>query len=94
MYLVLFLDQHEYKFNVSLHSSLAAAVAAYEALLQCFVLKPGATLPPKAIWGELDFEKYHDNFVDDCGENPHVYRIRCDGELGEEIHLSDLAAAA
>lgn len=93
MYLVLFLDQHNYEFNVSLYPNLAAAVAAYEALLRRFVLKPGATLPPKAIWGELGWEKHHDNFVDDCGENPHVYRIQCDGELGEEIHLSDLATA-
>jgi hypothetical protein len=93
MYLVLFLDANNYEFNVSLHSSLAAAVAAYEALLQRFILKPGETLPPKAIWGELSWEKYHDNFVDDCGENPHVYQIQCDGKLGEEIHLSDLAAA-
>ena len=53
MYLVLFLDQHSYEFNVSLYPNLAAAVAAYEALLRRFVLKPGETLPPKAIWGEL-----------------------------------------
>jgi len=84
MYLVLFLDQHNYEFNVSLHSSLAAAEAAFEALMRRFVIAPGETLPPKATWVGL---------CDRCGENPHLYRIECDGELGEEIHLSDLAAA-
>jgi hypothetical protein len=84
MYLVLFLDQRNYKFNISLHSTFEAAEAAYEALLQRFILKPGAALPPKATWAEL---------CDRDGENPHLYRIECDGELGEEIHLSDLAAA-
>lgn len=87
MYLTLFLDQHNYEFNVSLHSSLAAAEAAFEALMRKFVIAPGETLPPRTAWGGL---------CDDCGENPHLYRIECDGELGEEIFLGtseDLATA-
>jgi hypothetical protein len=31
--------------------------------------------------------------ADDYGEGPHLYRIECDGEVGKEICLSDLAAA-
>jgi hypothetical protein len=84
MYLVLFLDQSNYEFNVSLHSSLTAAEAAFEALMRRFVIKPGETLPPKATWVGL---------CDNYGENPHLYRIQCDGEPGEEIRLSDLATA-
>ena len=82
MYVVLFLDQNNYEFIVSLHSSLPRAEAAYEALLRRFVVKPCETLPPKASWGGL---------FDGCGESPHVYRIECDGKPGEEISLSDLA---
>jgi hypothetical protein len=66
MYVVLFLDQTNYEFIVSLHSSLPRAEAAYEALLRRFVVKPGETLPPKASWSGL---------FDDSGESSHVYRI-------------------
>jgi hypothetical protein len=79
MYLTLFLDQHRYAFNVALHSSREAAEAAFVDLLRKFVIAPGETLPPKATWVGL---------CDDCGENPHLFRIECDGSLGEEIHLS------
>ena len=78
MYVVLFLDQTNYEFIVSLHSSLPRAEAAYEALLRRFVVKPGETLPPKASWSGL---------FDDCGESPHVYRIEYDGKPGEEIRV-------
>ena len=70
MYLTLFLDQHNYAFNVSLHSSLKAAEAAFEALMRKFVIAPGENLPPRAKWVGL---------CDDCGENPHLFRIECDG---------------
>jgi hypothetical protein len=40
MYLVLFLDQHNYEFNPSLHASRTEAEAAYKALLQRFDCKP------------------------------------------------------
>jgi hypothetical protein len=86
MYLVLFFDQCNYEFNPSLHSSLPNAEAAYAALLRKFIIKPGETLPPKARWNASEL-------FDDCGEGPHVYRIECGGKLGEEIFLSDLAAA-
>jgi hypothetical protein len=72
MYVTLFFDQHNYEFNISLHSSRARAEAQYKTLLRHFWVKP--------------------NVGDDCGEAPHLYQIECDGELGEEIHLSDLAA--
>jgi hypothetical protein len=86
MYLVLFLDQWNgnYEFHVSLHSSLPRAEAAYDAFVRRFCLKPGETLPPKTSWGKL---------FDRCGENPHVYRIECDGKPGEEISISDLTTA-
>ena len=78
MYLTLFLDQHRYAFNVALHSSREAAEAAFVDLLRKFVIAPGETLPPKATWVGL---------CDDCGENPHLFRIGCGGEVGEEIFL-------
>jgi hypothetical protein len=103
MYLVVFLDTQEgnYEFNVSLHSSLPKAEAAYEALLRRFVFNPvnarhvarmygrtaPETLPPKAIWTSPNCDLY-----DHCGEEPHIYRIKCD-EPAEEISVSDLAAA-
>ena len=30
---------------------------------------------------------------DHCGEEPHIYRIECDGNPGEEISVSNCAAA-
>jgi hypothetical protein len=39
MYLVLFLDQHNYEFNPSLHASREEAEACYRALLQHFGCK-------------------------------------------------------
>ena len=47
MYLVLFLDQDAYQFVMSLHSTRAAAEAAFEALLRRFVIEDGEALPPK-----------------------------------------------
>jgi hypothetical protein len=87
MYSVLYLEQTNYRFIVSLHSTLAAAEAAFEALLRRFVIANGETLPPKADWSEL-FDEY--------GESPHLYKIECDGKPAEEISLSnseDLATA-
>jgi hypothetical protein len=87
MYLVLFFDQNNYRFITSLHSTLPAAEAAFEDLLRHFVVVNGEPLPPKARWREL---------CDDCGENPHIYKIECDAEPAEEISLSgseDLATA-
>jgi hypothetical protein len=86
MYLTIFLDQHAYKFNVSLHASLPTAEAAFEALTRKFVIAPGETLPPKSSWGGL---------CDDCGESVHLFRIELDGTPGEEIFLGsseDLAS--
>src|SRR5262245_57111957 len=79
MYIVLFLDQSSYEFNVTLHPTRASAEAAYKALLRRFEVKP---LP--GCGGAL---------ADDCGEAPHVYQIAADGKLGEEIDLSGLATA-
>ena len=70
MYLVLFLDQRNYEFITSLHSSLPSAKSAYRALLLRFGVKPG-----------------------ESEEEPHIYRIECDGKPGEEISpISTLAA--
>jgi hypothetical protein len=85
MYLVLFFDQANYDFNVSLHSSLPKAEAEYEVLLREFVIKPGEPLPPKTSWNATEL-------FDDLGESPHIYRIECDGDLVEEIDLSNLAS--
>jgi hypothetical protein len=87
MYLALFLNQDSYEFIVSLHSTRAAAEAAYEASLRRYVIaKDGEDLPPKATWHVLS---------DNNGEGVHLYRIECDGGLGEEIFLgsSEVAAA-
>jgi hypothetical protein len=79
MFLVICLDANRYEFVTSLHSSREAAEAAFVSLLRKFVIAPGETLSPtKSSWGGL---------CDDCGESPHLYRIECDGELGEEIFL-------
>jgi hypothetical protein len=86
MYLVLFLDQNNYEFITSLHSTRAGALAAYEAKLRHYVLEGSEDLPPKTTWHVLS---------DDNGEGVHLYRIECDGGLGEEIFLGsseDLAA--
>jgi hypothetical protein len=77
MYLALFLDQSNYEFNVSLHSSLAGAKAAYADMVRHFGVKQQ--------------DEYC--FCDDAGEAPHIYRIECDGESGEEIFLSRPATA-
>ena len=85
MYLVLFLDQHNYEFNVSLHSSLPSAEAAYKALLLRFGVRPcdlDGRLPTGEGWMLMDY----------VGEAPHIYRIECD-EPAEEISVSDLATA-
>jgi hypothetical protein len=79
MFLVIFLDANRYEFVTSLHATLAAAEAECAALLQHFVIENGEDLPPKAEWSSL---------CDDCGENPHIFRIACGGGRGEEIFLS------
>jgi hypothetical protein len=87
MYLVLFLDQDNYEFIASLHSTRPAAEAAFEALLRRFIVADDEALPPKASWDELS---------DRNGESPHLYRIECDREPAEQISLSnseDLATA-
>ncbi len=77
MYLTLFFDVANYEFNVSLHSSLAAAEADYVDMLRYF-----------------DVKRDDDGMLcDDHGEAPHVYRIECDGGVGEKIPMPDLAAA-
>ena len=48
MYLVLFLDQDNYEFIASLHSTRPAAEAAFEALLRRFIVADDEALPPKA----------------------------------------------
>ena len=49
MFLVIFLDQDNYEFNVSLHPSLGAAEAAFEALMREFVIAPAEPYPPKRL---------------------------------------------
>ena len=59
MYVTLYLDQHSYEFNVSLHSTHEAADAAIADLLQRFDIKnttnsagePDAGLPPQGKVG-------------------------------------------
>jgi hypothetical protein len=51
MYLVLFFDQANYQFITSLHSTRAAAEAAYEAFLRHYVIEDGETLPPEGKLG-------------------------------------------
>jgi hypothetical protein len=51
MYIVHFFDQANYEFIMSLHSTLAAAEAAYEALLRHYVIEDGETLPPQRNLG-------------------------------------------
>ena len=80
MYLVLFFDQHNYEFITSLHSTLSAAEAAFEALLRRLVVDAGENLPPKESWDDL---------FDGCGESLHLYRIECDGEPAEKISLGN-----
>ena len=79
MYLVHFFDQDNYEFVMSLHSTRAAAEAAYEALLRHYVIEDGEDLPPKATWHALS---------DNNGEGVHLYKIECDGEPAEKISLS------
>jgi hypothetical protein len=40
----------------------------------------------------LHFDVNPEDGCDRCGENPHIYRIECDGKPAEEIFISDLAA--
>jgi hypothetical protein len=71
MYLVLFFDQCAYEFNPSLHPSRAEDERAYRALLREFKVKPLS----------------EGGLCDDYGEAPHVYKIACDGKVGEEINF-------
>ena len=66
MYLVLFLDQDAYQFVMSLHSTLAAAEKAFEALLRRFVIEDNEPLPAKSRWAGL---------CDSCGESVHLFGI-------------------
>ena len=70
MYLVHFLNQDNYEFVVSLHSTRAAAEAAYEALLRRYVIEDGEDLPPKATWHVLS---------DNNGEGVHLYESNATG---------------
>jgi hypothetical protein len=79
MYLVIFLDMSEWKFNPSLHSTREAAEIEFKELVQRFEVK----------------DQNGDGLCicDDHGEAPHLYRIQPDGKLGEEIFLNYVAAA-
>lgn len=81
MYLVHFFDQNNYEFIMSLHSTRAAAEAAFEALLRRFVIKDGETLPEN--WREPC------ELCDECGESPHMYLIECDGKSAELISINE-----
>jgi hypothetical protein len=80
MYLTLFLDQRNYEFISSLHTTREAAETAFGDLLQRFIIAKGEPLPPRATWGDL--------FDEDTGEAPHLYEIELDGGPAEEISLS------
>ena len=77
MYLVLFLDQQD---NYEFIISLHSSLPEAEAAYKAFVLRFGVKLHEFGV-------------MDRCGEAPHIYRIECDGKPGEEISISDLAAA-
>jgi hypothetical protein len=78
-YLTLFLDQENYKFISSLHSTREAAEQRCMELMKHFVLE-GKPVPPKEDWICI---------CDDCGEAPHVYEIRLDDGEAEEIDCQD-----
>ena len=81
MFLTLCLDADNDEFHVALHSTPAAAEAAFEALLRCYVLEDGETLPPKDEWHTL---------CNDAGDSPQLYQIECDGKPGQKISPNDL----
>ena len=85
MYLVHYLDQRNYEFHMSLHSTRAAAVVAYEALLRRFVLEEGQPLPPRGEWFALH---------DADGDPVQLYRVACDGEPAELIDIKEDVVAA
>ena len=88
MFLTLFFDQHEYDFNVSLHSTRAAAEAAFEKLLREFVVPEGTPMPARESWPDL--------FNEETGKPPQIYEIAVDGGPPTDIkHLfyDDYAAA-
>jgi hypothetical protein len=85
MFLVHYFDQAGYEFHMSLHSTRAAAEAAYEQLLQRYVFDEGQPLPPKSEWFALH---------DDQGEGVQLYRVVCDGEPAEQVHIEEDAVAA
>jgi hypothetical protein len=86
MFLTLFLDADNDEFHVALHSTPAAAEAAFEALLRCYVLEDGETLPPKDEWDTLS------NSLTE--ELPQLYQIECDGKPGQKISPNDLELTA
>jgi hypothetical protein len=79
----------EYWLIATLHPSQAEAEARFEELLRRFVVADGEPMPPRHEWSSL---------IDGCGENPHIYKIRCDGQPAEEIdpfsEPADLTATA
>ena len=79
MFLTLFFDTHEYDFNVSLHSTRAAAEASFEKLLRDYIVPEGTPMPPKESWPDL--------FDEDTGEAPHIYEITADGGPPRDIGL-------
>jgi hypothetical protein len=87
MYLVHYFDQHEYEFVMTLHSTRAAAEAAYAALLRRYVIKKGDPLPPKEKWDDL--------YDEGTGEAVHLYEVNCDdGNEACPIAIVDTECAA
>jgi hypothetical protein len=94
MYLVLFLDQQNYEFITSLHTTRVAAEAAGAEMLRQYEvvnrfeggrLESDEPLPPSSEWEGL---------FDAHGEGVHLYEIEPDGGLAEEITLERGAKAA
>jgi len=80
-FLTLYLDQHEYKFISTLHTSRTAAEAAFANLLREFVVPDDEPLPPREVWGSL--------FDETTGEAPHLYAISADGGPSREIFFAN-----
>lgn len=79
LWLVHYLNRTSGDLHMTLHSSLAAAAAAYEARLRRFGFEP---LPPKEEWSAL---------CDAHGEYVHLYSIISDAS--EPALLVDIAEA-
>jgi hypothetical protein len=63
----------------------------YEFITSLHSSLPSAEAAFKALL--LRFGVNPEDRCDRCGEEPHIYRIECDGKPAEEIFVSDLAAA-